>query len=230
MSRSRDLYLHEEIMLLSLKDSEGTVEFGVSYHQALAGAIISELLLKNRIAINEEKKKKLITLKNSKPFGDAILDECIEMVSREEKTKDINHWLYKFSSVKDLKNRVAQGLSHKGILKEDEDRVLFIFTRKIFPETDPGPERLIKQRVENAVMTDTEDITPETVILISIAKQTGILRTIIDKAAMKERKDRIDKLTSGEIIGVAAKEAIEAVHAAVMVACIMPVIITTTTT
>ncbi|MFC1493382.1 GPP34 family phosphoprotein, partial [candidate division KSB1 bacterium] len=192
--------------------------------------IISELLLNNRIIIKEEKNRKMVTVRNPKPFGDPVLDECLDMVVREEKLRDLRHWVFKFSSVKDLKNRVAQSLSNKGILKEDEDKVLLIFTRKIYPETNPLPEKEIIKRLENAIFTDSQEIDPRTVILISIANQTGILRVVIDKTELKNRKKRIEQITNGEVIGKAAKEAIEAVQAAVMVACIMPAIITTTAT
>ncbi|MCP4727295.1 MAG: GPP34 family phosphoprotein [bacterium] len=229
MSNTKELYLHEEIMLLSLKDREGTIEFGVSFVQAAAGAILSELLLNNRIEMKEDKKKKNIHLKNPKSFGDPILDECLDMIGKEEKLKDLRHWIFRFSSVKNLKNKLAQSLSRKGILKEDEDKVLLIFTRKIYPETNPLPEQAIIKRLENAIFTDSQEIDPRTVILISIANQTGILRVVIDKNELKNRKKRIEQITNGEVIGKAAKEAIEAVQAAVMVACIMPTVITTTT-
>jgi len=42
MARSDDLFLHEEIMLLALKDDKGTIEFGANYTHAVAGAVIAQ--------------------------------------------------------------------------------------------------------------------------------------------------------------------------------------------
>ena len=36
------LFLHEEIMLLALRDEKGTVEFGSMYNYASAGAILGD--------------------------------------------------------------------------------------------------------------------------------------------------------------------------------------------
>ena len=41
----KSLFLHEEILLMVLKDKEGTMISGVMYSQAIAGAILAELLL-----------------------------------------------------------------------------------------------------------------------------------------------------------------------------------------
>ena len=45
---------------------------------------------------------------------------------------------------------------------------------------------------------------------------------------IKQRKKRIEQIVNGEIAGKATKEAIDAMQAAVMVACIMPAIMMTT--
>jgi hypothetical protein len=45
---------------------------------------------------------------------------------------------------------------------------------------------------------------------------------------LKARKTRIEQIINGEMTGKAAQEAIQAMQAAVMVACIMPAIMTTT--
>ena len=57
MMRRKDLYLHEEIMLLALKDEKGTISSG-TYQHAMGGAILAELLLRKHIAVDESKKNK----------------------------------------------------------------------------------------------------------------------------------------------------------------------------
>jgi len=49
-----------------------------------------------------------------------------------------------------------------------------------------------------------------------------------NKKELKERKVRIKQIVNGEITGKAATEAIQAMQAAVMVACIMPTMMTAT--
>ena len=74
------LFLHEEIMLLALKDKEGTIASGTHTQFALAGAVLAELLLNQRISVEERKKKKYALLKSPTLIGDPIIDECLEKV------------------------------------------------------------------------------------------------------------------------------------------------------
>jgi len=123
---------------------------------------------------------------------------------------------------------VAQQLCRRGILRAAEDKVLLIFTRKIYPEVNPEPERKLIERLRQAIFTESRDVDPRTVVLVSLANNTGLLKAVFDNKKLKGRKARIEEIINGEITGKAAKEAIEAMQAAVMVACIMPAIMTTT--
>ena len=61
MPRSQSsLYLHEEIMLLALRDEQGTVEYGSNYVYAMCGGILAELLLGGRISVEPTKKKLIL--------------------------------------------------------------------------------------------------------------------------------------------------------------------------
>ena len=51
---------------------------------------------------------------------------------------------------------------------------------------------------------------------------------IFEKKELKRRKAHIEKLIRGELAGQAAKEAIEAVQAALVVTTMVPVLITAT--
>ena len=104
---------------------------------------------------------------------------------------------------------------------------MLLFTRKIYPEVNPGPERELIRRLEHAIFTDTRDIDPRTVVLLSLANSTGLLKVVFDKKELKGRKARIKQIVNGEITGKAATEAIQAMQAAVMVACFMPTLMAT---
>ncbi|MCK5618661.1 MAG: GPP34 family phosphoprotein, partial [Candidatus Krumholzibacteria bacterium] len=104
------------------------------------------------------------------------------------------------------------------ILRADEDKVLMIFSRKIYPEIDPEPEREIIDRLSDAIFTDTQDVDPRTVVLLSLAKSADILKVNFDKKKLKTRKKRIEQVVNGEMTGKATKDAIAAMQAAVMVA------------
>jgi Golgi phosphoprotein 3 len=220
------LFLHEEILLLALRDEEGTIASGTMYQYAIGAALLAELLLSKRIEVEPSSKKKLVNFVNSNPLGEPLIDECLEKVNNAKRRAVLQTWVSRFAGIKNLKHRVAHQLCRRGILRADEDKVLLLFTRKIYPEVNPGPERELIRRLEYAIFTESSDIDPRTVVLLSLANCTGLLKVVFDKKKLKGRKARIEQIVNGEITGKAAIEAIQAMQAAVMVACIMPTLIT----
>ena len=105
---------------------------------------------------------------------------------------------------------------------------MLLFTRKIYPEVDPTPEKNLIEQMRQAIFTESKDIDPRIVNLISLANSTGLLKVIFDKKQLKSRKTRIEQVVNGDVTGQATKEAIEAMQAAVFVACIVPAVIAAT--
>jgi len=223
------LYLHEEIMLLALRDEQGTVEYGSNYVYAMCGGILAELLLGGRISV-EPTKKKLVNVESDEPFGDEVIDECLGRIASANRRAKLQTWVQRFWHVKNLHHRVAGGLCRRGILKADEDKVLWLFRRRIYPEIDPQPERGLVERLRKAIFSDARRVDPRTVVVLSLANGADLLRIHFDKRELKSRKKRIEQVVNGDLMGKATKEAIEAAQAAVMVACIMPAIMVATVT
>jgi Golgi phosphoprotein 3 len=228
MTMQNTLFLHEEILLLALRDEEGTIASGTMYQYAIGAALLAELLLSKRIEVEQSGKKKLVNLISPSPLSEPLIDECLEKVGSAKRRAVLQTWVSRFAGVKNLKHRVAQQLCRRGILRAEEDKVLLIFTRKIYPEVNPEPEAELIERLRHAIFTDAGDVDPRTVVLLSLANSTGLLKVVFDKKKLKGRKARIKQIVNGEITGKAATEAIQAMQAAVMVAVIMPAMMTTT--
>jgi len=222
------LDLHHELLLLALKDEAGTAVSGTMYHQGLAAGLLAELLLRERIAVREERRKKFVELRNGAPLGEPALDGALERIAAAKRRATLQTWIMRLATQK-LKHAVAVELCRRGVLRADEDKVLLIFTRKIYPELDPRPEHEIVERLRRAIGSEATDLDPRTVILVSIAQAAGLLKRVFPKRELKERKQRIERIVNGEAMGRATREAIEAVQAAIAVAAIMPAILTTTT-
>jgi hypothetical protein len=229
MKRGDSLYLHEEIMLLVLRDRKGTVVSGTMYNYAIGGAVLAELMMEKRIDVEVVKKKKYARLLSSAPLGDPLIDECLAKIAGAKRRTQLQTWVTKFAQTRNLKHRVAEQLAKRWILRVDEDKILGIFTRKIYPEVDPGPEREIIERLREAIFGQSEEVDPRTVILLSLVSSADLLKLVFDKKHLKGRKARIEKAVNGELTGKATKEAIQAIQTAVMVACIMPAIMASTT-
>jgi len=222
-----DLKLYEEVMLLALCEEKGTITNGY-LHYAIAGAILAELLLEERISIDEGKKQ-FINLEDTSSYSDPVIEEALELVREARRRKQLKGWMQKFCTIKDLKHKVAAQLVKHKIVAAEEDKILFLFTRRIYPEINPVPENQIKERLRRAVLSDQQEVDPRTGILLSLAKGTRLLNQVFSKQELRDRKKRIEQITKGELMGGATKELIAACEAAVMVAVIIPAITVTST-
>lgn len=225
----RNLFLYEEIMLLALRDEKGTIESGAMYKYAIGGAVLADLLLSGCINVEISRKKKMVNVDDSTPIGDPLIDECLEKIRTVKKRASLQTWVTRISGLKNLKHRAAGQLCKRGILRADEDKVLLLFNRRIYPELDPAPEKKLIERMAEAIFTDKKNLDPRTVVLVSLANGTGLLKANFDKKLLKGRKNRIKQIAEGELIGEAAKQAVEAMQAAIAVAAIMPTMIAATT-
>ncbi len=224
---SHDLRLHQELLLIALRDDTGTPESRAGMVDiALGGAILSELVIEGCVSIAEGKKP-LVDLVAAKPLDDAVLDECVDLVAAAKRRRRAADWVSRFARLGRLRPRVAEGLCRRGILEDSEARVLLLFKRKAFPEIDPEPERRLVGRLREALESDG-DLDPRTGMLLALAHATGMLRVHFDKATLKRRQQRLERIAEGDAIAGAAREAVRAAQAAVVAATTAAMIATTT--
>lgn len=227
MNDRPDLWLHEEVLLLALKDDKGTPH-SAQYSFALGGAMLAELLLQERLILEEKPRKKplkkgkkpsyLVAVDNPKPLADPVLDECLHRIVTSKKLRSPQEWVTRFAQLKDGKRRIAVGLCRKGILREKEDRILVLFRRTAYPTLDGTPERRVVDRVRDAVAGDSRDLDARTAVLVALANGTGLLKPVLGKDVVKSRKERIKEIGEGDIVGEATKAAVAAAQAAVVAA------------
>jgi len=227
---NRTLPLHEELMLLALKDREGTVMSGTMYSYAIGGAVLAELLMSERVRLETRKKKQRVVVRNSEEIGDPLLDEWLQAMGEREKLRSAQDWVQRIAGTRNLKHRVATELSRKGILRTKEDKILGIFSRTVYPELDPGPEREIDGRIEEAILRESEPVDPRTAVLVALAHSSGLLKGVLDKSRLKKHKDRIEKISEGQVTAEATEGAIEAMRAAMTAAALIPIMMATTVT
>ena len=228
MPASIELRLQEEILLLALRDQEGTIETGSMYSYALGGALLAELLVDGNLSLMGSGKKQKVVMTSDRLLGEPVLDECLARVREDRKSRSPRDWVMKFAGLKDLKDRVAEPLVRRGILRQEDARRLLFFSQKKYPEVDPRPEQRLIERMRLAIFTDTQDVPPRLVSLISLAHHTNLLKNVFEKRELKDRRDRLKALTEGSVCGDASKAAVQAVQAAVMVAVMVPTITAST--
>jgi len=223
MAKRSQLFLYEEIMLLALRDEQGTV--ATQYPtQVIAGAVMAELLLDGRVGVDGGRKQ-WVDVKNAAAVGDPVIDECLSMIGSSPRRRSLKGWLERLSNVKKLTQKVARQLVDRGIVRAEQDKVLFIFTRNVYPQVNPLPERKIVERLRDAVFSDSSALPARTAVLVALADAAGLLGGTFGRGEVRQRRKRIAGIVSGSATGRATKEIIEAQQAAVMAAAIMPAII-----
>ena len=210
------LYLQEEIMLLALRDEEGTVPLAASgYPYANGAAILAELLLAEQIAVVEEKGKEYVVAKgDGASLESPLLKECLQKI-RKANRSDIERWVVRFASLPKLKHRVAKGLCEKGILRAEDERVFLAFKRRVYPEIDHGPEKTLIGKLERAIFEDDTKPVRRTAALIAIADSVELLSIPFSGQSIKKRKKRIHQIANGEIYAEGSRDAYEPIKSIV---------------
>jgi golgi phosphoprotein 3 len=219
MKTPETLFLHEEILLLALRDKEGTFTPGSWHAHALAGAVLAELLLAERIRLNPTGRRPRVEAAGSKPLEDHLLNEALERIRVARRPVSLASWVERFANWGDLPHRIAGGLCGRGILRADERKVLLLFRQRVYPEVEPEPERRLIGRLAGALSGSGADPGPRIRALLAIAHPTGLLRNAFERRFLKDQRGFLEMVLEGEPIGRAVRESIQAADTAAVAAC-----------
>src|SRR4051812_39962880 len=104
MSDARDLTLAECLLLLALHDEKGTPHSSM-FPYAIGGAILADLLLRGRIAVQEDGRSHVLAVKDATQVGDAVLDECLREI-QAARPASLEAWLGRLAEMHDLRERL----------------------------------------------------------------------------------------------------------------------------
>ena len=205
-----DLHLHEQFLLLALRDRKGTPESGSAYRAyALGGAILAELALTGCIRIDAGRKALVEGVRTAGRPKNAVLAEALGMVRSRRRRRRASGWVPAFAGIGDLWHRTALGLCGQGILRKSESRVLLVFSRRTYPTLDPGPKRDLLRRMRDAIAGDGE-IEARLGVVIGVAHSTGLLKTHFENKLLSRRRYRLERIAEGRHLRAAESQAGEA--------------------
>ena len=210
---NQELLLHHEIMLLSLKDREGTPVNDL-YPYALSTAVLCELVLRNRIEIKSFFQN-TVSVVDSTPTGNMILDKSLRKIAGHEQQKPLLYWIKKAIDLTYLTATVTRELCDFGILKKDEKQVLWLLSRMTYPELDPNPERQLKNRLRHVLLDQPieEELTPEayerTVVVAILANAAQLLDANLGKLSLIRSEERLKELSEDSNLKDTAKSLLQ---------------------
>ncbi|GAB5456361.1 MAG: hypothetical protein Hens2KO_25900 [Henriciella sp.] len=209
---SKPLTLPQSLLLLTLKDETGRPK-GVFYKLAIAGAGVSELLLRGLLSLTDDKKPKLVAASgsaNESPFLDFVLTQ----ISAEKKQRNMQYWIAKLSKHKKLVPTLAEELCTLGALTQETSKVLGLITITTWPEASPKLETNLKAQLQKAI-TGSGEVEDRVSVIIALAKSADVLRHNFDRDILRSNKSRIKEISNGDLLATGAtKTAIKAAQAA----------------
>ena len=195
----------EEIILLTLRDEDGkflSVPVASMQH-ALAGAVLMDLALENRIDTDPEN----LVLIDSTPVGDSLLDPTLEQIAAGEQ-HDASHWVEQTARQADeIREEALARLVERGILEQHDERFLWVFRSRRYPVIDGREEREVKLRILGVLLSD-EIPDPRDIVIICLADACGILPQLLPKRELSGVRDRIEQVRKLDLIGQAMAQAI----------------------
>ena len=196
----------EEIILLLLNDDDGRFARVPSWslNYALAGGVLMDLALENRIDTDLEK----LVLVDATPVGDSLLDHTLADIESEE-GQDARYWVERTAGRADLiREEALARLVSRGILESQDDRFLWVFRSRRYPSVDGTAEREVKLRILEVLFSD-QIPSPRDVVIICLADACGIFRILLSRQELSNASARIEQVRKLDLIGQAMTQAIQ---------------------
>jgi golgi phosphoprotein 3 len=210
------LNLAEELLLLSIDDQKGTV---ISCDQVLdyglAGSVLVELILQQKVEITDN----LVIVTDVTSTGDQILDAAIAKIQQATQPVLAQRWIDSLSSdLGGLRQILLDQLVVKGILRKDEQKILWMFSVANYPTQDVAVENEVRRRVRAAVMTGNFDSSRTLVLVAILSTCRFVLNSIFKPEEQAQVNIRVKEMLDADFTGKAIAEVVRCMDNSTMAA------------
>ena len=218
--------LAEEILLLTLNNDGGDITPSVppqSLHTLLAGALLMDLALEDRIDTDSER----VILVDQTPVGDNLLDSVLVDIAAADEQRPVDYWLQRASTRGDeIREAALASLVQQGIVQSDESLMFFLTSRVLhsrrYPTIDGATTEEVRFRIMRLLFSD--DIPdPRDIVLISLAAAGDVFKHLLSREELAEAQERIDLISRMDLIGRSVALALKPTEAPVSVPSVRPV-------
>jgi hypothetical protein len=195
------LTLAEEVLLLALDDEDGSfrplprhaMEF------ALTSAVLMDLLLARRLDADLEQ----LILVDRTPLGDELLDPILAAIARSTERYNARRWIMVLSQeAGEIRRRALLRLVQRGVLRQSDDKLLWVLGRRRYPVLDDSEQREAKLRILGIVLGD-EIPDHRDVVLVALAHAAGLFDAILTRREARMAATRIADVARMDLIGQA---------------------------
>ena len=206
MSVDPSLRFAEQIMLLAV-DADGGRSARApdwSLRCALAGAVLMDLALENRIDTDPER----LFLVDSSPVGDELLDPTLAEVAQAATPHGARYWVRRTADqAHRIRSRALDRLVGRGILHRRKERFLWVFPSQRYPTADCNAGRDVKRRIMTVLFSD--DIPdPIDCAIVALADTGGLLKGLLSRRELDHVAPRIVQVRKLDLIGRVVSQAV----------------------
>jgi len=216
------LSFYEKYVLLTIDDEKGNVVHSHAKTHGFAGAVLIELLNAGLVEVSEK-----IIVAKAVQTTDPILFKAHTLLTEQNKSVSIDKVIRLFGSrLAKSFDEVITALIDKNILTFSEQKLLWVFTLKRYPTSDPKPEMLVKKRLRQIVL---EGVHPELeeIQLLGLVQALDLHRQIFEKDKIKDAKQTIKTLLTDMPV---AKSVHKTIQEEIMVVLMASIAVTTVVT
>jgi len=201
------LLLVEELFLLTHNDDSGKTSGAFAIDAGLAGAVLMDLAAQELIATEGE----VIAAVAGTASHPLLASALAELLQSEPRTA--KQWVIQLpKALKPLGWQVGRSLVERGVLEQQNGKVLGLFPTTRWPQVDPAPEQEMHRRLTD-VLVDGAEPDPRTALLISLVSSQGLVRQFVDKEHRKQAESRAKNITANNAHTAATSAVAHAVKA-----------------
>lgn len=220
------LNLIEEFLLIALDDERGQFVIDSTHlHFGLAGAILLEMALREKIDISGETLK----LIHDEYEVEMVINKVIDQIKLKP-GKKVKDWIEILSKqAEELKQDTLLRLQNKGILRKEEHKILWVIPNNKYPTSDITPENKVRQRLSDVMLRGAKSEANDIMLLSLIDVSDLTKEAFRNKDEYAIVKKKIKEVTQEIRISHVINKSIREIQAAIMVALMSAVIVTTIT-
>ncbi|NBD37053.1 MAG: hypothetical protein GVY10_00595 [Verrucomicrobia bacterium] len=207
------LTLAEQLLLLALDDETGQLrqlpDRALDY--GLAGAILADLTRAGRIEVTDDGVKVL----DPKPVHSVPEDLGLRKLVEGEVESLGAVLSHLAGDSHQLRQQVIGHLVEKGVLKEENKEILWVFHYSRYPLADPLAESSVKQRVRGIVMKG-EELTMRQSVLISLLQACQLGRILFTEEEWRNCRERVEEIARNDKIGSAVMKCLQEIQRAIL--------------
>ncbi|WP_439662649.1 GOLPH3/VPS74 family protein [Lentzea sp. HUAS TT2] len=202
--------LHEDLMLLFINGQNGKLRAdSTSVDNALAGAVLIELVNSGRVAFEPNGKK--LQVVDPTPLKDPLLQESVGRFDKPMKPQRAVERLRK-----KVRDNVAAQLEGRGVVRVEPRKVMGIFPAKGYVITEEAAQNEVRKAV-GEVALGYRGADGRTGALVALLYAVKAVHKVVD-GDKREMTKRAKDIAAGNWASEAVRRAVEAIQAGVVAA------------